>query len=207
MVVSGNSPRPFHAGRTVRGVPEAPSRTVVNGDRRVRYARSVCEQAAAFNRPRPCSAGRWSVCRLEGREASEWWSAVTLLPDLPPVTASHEWAWRHFERRLWERHGLTIGLIEYTRLCLEIAAQDLTISPIVLNRRGRTTLLLRVRVQGQTVPCLWRTDPGLLVTAYLPTMTLRSPGEVRRVEREKAQRLRRRVNRYRRHPKHRKESL
>lgn len=130
---------------------------------------------------------------------------MTLLPPptRPAVTAAHEFAWRHFEQRLRERHGLTLGLIEYTRLCLEIAGQDLTLSPLVVSRPTRRTVLLRLRIQGTVVPCVWRPEPGLLVTAYTNDMTFRTPGQVKAGMKEKARRMRRKLARYRRHPKHR----
>lgn len=137
---------------------------------------------------------------------------MTLLPPPPPprpeVTESYAGAWRHFDARLRERHGLTIGLIEYTRLCLEIGEQDLLLSGIALSTVTRRDVLLRVRIQGVTVPCVWRVDPGILVTAYAHAMTFRSsPSEVRAHIKEKARKMRRKLTRYKRHAKHKKESV
>lgn len=131
---------------------------------------------------------------------------MTLLPPppRPEITQGYEYAWAHFDKRLRERHGLTIGLIEYTRLCLEIAGQDLEQSRIALSNPARREVLVRVRIQGVNLPCVWRADPGLLLTVYDNTMTFRpGRGQTRAYVKEKARKLRRKLARYKRHAKHR----
>lgn len=124
------------------------------------------------------------------------------IPPRPSSTLSYERAWRHVNQRLIERHGITVGLIEFTRICLERAERPFRFDEVVAREKGGR-FICRIRFQGVNIPVIWCPKAGLIVTVYQGHFKLGSPGEIKADQREHRQRLRRKIARYRRHAKHR----
>lgn len=130
-------------------------------------------------------------------------SPLLRVPPRPAVVDRYARAHAHVAQRLQERYGLIIGLVEFTRLCLDLADHDLSSLNLLSKPRGLGRVAVLVRVQGVKVPVVWCPKTGVIVTVYERGMRLSEPGEQQRYRREQAQRIRRKRNPYKRRPKHR----
>jgi len=92
--------------------------------------------------------------------------------------AHHREAQRtHALRRLYQRHGLSMGLMEYAALCQQIV--EGIHEAVGAGRRGGT--LHRIRHRGRDLIAVFSPDTARIVT-FLPAGTpieMREPGTVR----------------------------